>query len=93
VSGVNNGDNKGSGKFDKGPSKFSFGALPKNKPLSKPRRVRYLSDPVIEPYKTDGKTYYRYRHGDDPVIHLGTAGGILQAVLYLRQGKAARRRR
>lgn len=44
------------------------------------KRIRRLKDPRIEPYRTGGKLYYRYRRGIDQPIHLGNADYILRKV-------------
>lgn len=57
----------------------SYGVAAPVKPCKK-KRIRYVADPHIEPYKTGGRTYYRYRRGTAPPEHLGTADYIRQAV-------------
>jgi hypothetical protein len=53
----------------------------------KKKRIHYVADPHIEPYKKYGRTYYRYRRGIDPPVHLGTADFILNAVTICRAGE------
>jgi hypothetical protein len=50
------------------------------------KRSRKTADGHIEPYKSGGRTFYRYRRGIDEPEYLGTAEYVRQAVKEFREG-------
>jgi hypothetical protein len=54
------------------------------------KRVRNKAEGHIEPYRSSGRIFYRYRRGRDKPVYLGTAKQILKAVVNERNQKRSK---
>ena len=59
--------------------KLSYGTKG-NKSTHSKKPIRRIAEPHLQSRVVNGKVYYYYRRGDDPMIHLGTADAILSAI-------------